>query len=280
VTRLPDSCTGGRKEVRDEGARPHECALEPVAQGLSFPTSLTFDGDGVAERGNRHIIGDLEDFYEIVEGAWYGWPDFASGIRLDDLHCGEGGRGREPVLAEHPDPHPPKPFATFPMHSGPNGVGCCRDAAFGFLGDAFVALFGDLTPVTARLPEPAGFKVVRVDTDTGEVVDFAVNKINGPASRLPHAGMERPSHCQFGPDGSLYVVDFGEVSIAPEKGGIRVWEGTGALWRSRRTEGPSGQEPPTARVVPSYRIKAGLGLVAGIGTAAFAAWKVLRRHNR
>ena len=41
--------------------------------------------------------------------------------------------------------------------------------------------------------------------DSVRVVDFAVNRIEGPASKLPHAGFERPSHCAFGPDGMLYV---------------------------------------------------------------------------
>jgi hypothetical protein len=121
---------------------------------------------------------------------------------------------------------------------------------------------------------------VRVDVTNGAVVDFAANKINGPASRLPHAGMEGPSHCQFGPDGALYIVDFGKISIAPEKGGIRVWEGTGTLWRIRRTDGPVGQTPPPARPVPSYAIKAALGGVAGLGAAGLLARRALRRHAR
>ncbi|MDQ3357396.1 MAG: PQQ-dependent sugar dehydrogenase [Actinomycetota bacterium] len=266
---------------------PDGSDLELVAWGLRNPYGIAFHPNGrlfatehgIDERNARQIIGDLEDFYEITEGAWYGWPDFASGIRLDDQRWGTGGRGREPVLAEHPDPDPPKPFTTFPMHSGPNGMDFCRDAAFGFEGDAFVTLYGDLTPVTARLTTPAGFKVVRIDMHTREVTDFAVNKINGPASRLPHAGMERPSHCQFGPDGALYVVDFGEVSIAPEKGGIRVWEGTGTLWRIRRTAGPTGQKPPAPREVPSYAIKAALGGLAGVGAASVVANRALRRRR-
>jgi hypothetical protein len=133
--------------------------------------------------------------------------------------------------------------------------------------------------VTARLTTPSGFKVVRIDMTNQEVVDFAVNKINGPASRLPHAGMERPSHCQFGPDGNLYVVDFGEISIAPEKGGIRVWENTGALWCIRRTTGPPGQAPPPAKVVPSYAIQSAMGVGAVVTSvvAGVAAWRRRRR---
>jgi hypothetical protein len=67
--------------------------------------------------------------------------------------------------------------------------------------------------MTARLTTPAGFKVVRVDMQSERVVNFAVNKITGPASKLPHAGFERPAHCEFGPDGTLYVVDWGELEI-------------------------------------------------------------------
>ena len=53
-------------------------------------------------------------------------------------------------------------------------------------------------PVTARPLASLGFKVVRVDMKHREVVDFAVNKIAGPASKLPHHGFERPSHSVFG----------------------------------------------------------------------------------
>ena len=271
-------------EVKCNGAvlrcNPDGSDLELVAWGLRNPYGIAFDPQGrlfatehgIDERNARHIIGDQEDFYEITEGAWYGWPDFASGIRLDDPYWGDGGRGREPVLAEHPDPNPPKPFVTFDQHSGPNGVDFSPDPAFGFEGDAFVALFGDITPVTTRLTTPSGFKVVRVDMDSRTVVDFAVNKIQGPASKLPHRGFERPSHCQFGPDGALYVVDFGQISLAPEKGGIRVHQGTGTLWRIRRTSEATALRPPEPTVVPSYAIKAAGGLLAGL-----LSWKLLRR---
>ncbi|MCW2135397.1 PQQ-dependent sugar dehydrogenase [Arthrobacter sp. VKM Ac-2550] len=267
---------------------PDGTDLELVAWGLRNPYGIAFSPDGrlfatehgIDERNNRHIIGDLEDFYEIFDGGWYGWPDFASGIRLDDPRWGTGGRGREPVLAEHPDPDPPKPFANFPQHSGPNGVDFCRDPAFGFEGGAFVALFGDLTPVTARLKAPSGFKVVRVNMATQEVFDFAVNRIDGPASRLPHAGMERPSHCQFGPDGALYVVDFGEISIAPEKGGVRVWEGTGTLWRISRSEDPPGDKPPAPKRVPSYAIKAALAGSAAAVLVVLSIRKLLGSSHK
>ncbi len=263
---------------------PESGGVELVAWGLRNPYGIAFHPDGrlfatehdIDERSQRYIVGDYEDFYEVMEGEWYGWPDFASGIRLDDPYWGEGGRGREPVLAEHPTPNPPKPFVTFAPHVGINGVDFCRDDAFGFAGDAFVALFGDIAPVTARPLKPAGFKVSRVDMRAREIVDFAVNKIAGSASKLPHSGFERPSHCPFGPDGALYVVDWGQIEIAPERGGIRMKARSGALWRIRRTEGPRGERPKKPLVVPLHAFQYLLALVGVVALAAVGSWLLKR----
>jgi glucose/arabinose dehydrogenase len=226
--------------------------VELIAWGLRNAFGISFHPDGrlfvtehgIDERGARFIVGDPDDFYEIHQGAWYGWPDYASGVRLDDPQWGEGGRGRQPVLAEPPDPAPPLPFVMFKDHAGSNGFDFCRNPAFGFEGDAFVCLFGSVAPVTTRRSTPAGFKIVRVDMRHQQIVNFAVNRFDGPSSMLPHGGFERPSHCVFGPDGCLYVCDFGEIRLAPERGGIEMAMGTGMLWRIRRTDGPAGQRPP------------------------------------
>ncbi len=268
---------------------PDGSELEVVAWGLRNPYGLAFAPDGrlfatehgMDARSKRHILGDFDDLYRIEEGAWYGWPDFASGIRLDDPRWGDGGQGREPVLAEFPDPDPPKPVVSFKPHAGANGVAISPGGEFGFEGQAFVALFGDLAPITTpRLGTPVGFKVVRVDLERREIVDFAVNRIQGPASKLPHNGFERPSHCAFGPDGALYVTDFGEIDIAPEKAGIRIQAGSGTLWRIRRDAAvPAGTEPPAPVVVPFYvaQYAAWAGLLAA---AAVAIVALLRRLVR
>ena len=258
VVRGSTKCSGSILRCNPDGSD-----LEVVAWGLRNPYGVALHPDGrlfatehgMDDRGGRYIVGDLDDFYEITQGEWYGWPDFASGIRLDDPHWGADGQGRAPVLAEFPNPTPPRPFVSFEPHAAANGVSF-SPPAFGFGGDAFVALFGDIAPVTTvRLAAPRGFKVVRVDMENRRIVDFAVNKVAGPASQLHHGGFERPSHCAFGPDGALYVVDYGKVQIAPEVGGIRMVLGTGALWRIRRTGGPRGAEPPQPRTIPIYMLQ-------------------------
>ena len=273
-------CTGAILRCDPDGSN-----LEVVAWGLRNPYGIAFHPDGRLfatehgsdERGGRYIVGDLDDFYEIREGAWYGWPDFASGIRMGDPRWGDGGQGREPVMADHPDPNPPKPLASFETHAGANGVDFSRSERFGFQGDAFVALFGDLAPVTTpRQVVPAGFKVVRVDMQARRVVDFAVNRIAGPASKLPHDGFERPSHCAFGPDGALYVVDWGEIQIAPEAGGVRMKAGTGALWRIRRTADAVGERPPSPTLVPFYPLQYLLWGAGALGLAGVGAWLASR----
>jgi glucose/arabinose dehydrogenase len=261
-------CSGSILRCNPDGS-----GLEVVAWGLRNPYGIAFHPDGrlyasehgMDERSQRYIVSDPDDFYEIQQGAWYGWPDFASGIRMDSPYWGEGGHGREPILAEFPDPNPPMPFLSFETHTAANGFDFCRDESFGFYGDAFVALFGDLAPITTlrHAVKPAGFKVVRIDMENKQVVDFAVNRIEGPASKLPHEGFERPSHCQFGPDGALYVVDFGAIRIALESGGIQMQKGTGSLWRIRRTQAPIGDLPATPMQFPLYLAQF-LAIVSGV----------------
>lgn len=274
-------CSGSILRCEPDGSN-----LEVVAWGLRNPYGIAFHPDGrlfATEHGmdarSRHVVGDPDDLYEISDGAWYGWPDFASGVRLDDPYWGEAGSGREPLIADHPDPHPPAPFVSFPPHAAANGLAFSTDRRFGFEGDAFVALFGDLAPITTpRLATPAGFKVVRVDMAARRIVDFAVNRISGPASKLPHGGFERPSHCAFGPDGALYVVDWGVINVAPEAAGLRMRQGTGTLWRIRATGESRGERPPAPIVVPLY----GLQLLAAgtLGLAALLGLRFLLRRRR
>ena len=138
------------------------------------------------------------------------------------------------VLAEHPGT-PPKPAARFAVHSSSNGVDFSRSADFGHVGQGFVAQFGDMAPNVGKVLDPVGYKVVRVDPDTGVIHDFAINvgETNGPASWLETGGLERPVNVRFGPDGtSLYVVDFGVMTT--RDGQVRPRKGTGVIWKITR----------------------------------------------
>jgi len=197
---------------------------------------------------------------------------------LDDRYWGKDGQGREPVLAKLPNPKPPKPFVSFKPHTAANGVSLSPCSSFGFQGDAFVALFGDIAPITTpRLTAPRGYKIVRVDMRKRKIVDFAVNKIAGPASQLHHGGFERPSHCAFGPDGALYVVDYGKIQIAPEVGGVRMVLGTGTLWRIRPTGARRGTQPPKPRHVQLYALQYGL---LGLAVGAIFLFGILRLRQK
>jgi glucose/arabinose dehydrogenase len=118
------------------------------------------------------------------------------------------------------------------VHSSSNGFDFSRSDAFGFTSEAFVAQFGDMAPEVGKVWAPVGFKVVRVNVQSGVVRDFAVNRgrRNGPASALGHGGFERPVSLAFDPAGAnMYVVDFGQVRT--DKLGTHPQKGTGVIWK-------------------------------------------------
>ena len=234
--RLP--CGGAIMRVRTSGG-----ALDLVAWGLRNPFGLAFAPDGrlyatensFDERGSRGVFGSGDVLWRIEPGAWYGWPDYHAGRSLADTQWykprGEPAPGH--VLASHPGT-PPAPAAVLGVHASANGLDFSRSAAFGHVGEAFVALFGDMAPKVGKVLSPVGFKVVRVNVATGVTEDFATNrgKTNGPASWLGGAGLERPVAVRFDPAGTaLYVVDFGVMTIGEQ---TRPVPGTGVLWRITR----------------------------------------------
>ncbi|HWH23297.1 MAG TPA: hypothetical protein VNW68_00215, partial [Candidatus Limnocylindria bacterium] len=212
--------------------------LELVAWGLRNPYGLEVGPDGALyatmhgfdARGSRPIEDAWDCFYRIEEGAWYGWPDFACDVPVTDGRFRPAGQPQPQfVLAEHPTDNPPAPIARFDPHAGTNGFAFSPGEPWGPPTDAFVALFGDFTPATGTVPAPQGVKVVRVDTRDGTVSDFIYNDIAGEASKHGLGGLEHPSDVTFGPDGAMYVTDWGIARISTD--GLKLDPGSGVVWR-------------------------------------------------
>lgn len=247
VVRGEVPCSGAVMRVRPEGGD-----VELVAWGFRNPFGLAFSPDGTLfvtdnsydDRGSRPVWGTGDLLWEVQPGAWYGWPDFHGDHSLADKRFESPAFGKtpEPLLAGHPNT-PPKPAAVLPVHSSSNGFDFSRSDAFGHVGEAFIAQFGDEATATGKILAPVGYKVVRVDVKRGVSRDFAVNrgKGNGPASLLRGGGLERPVAARFDPSGEfLYVVDFG-VMLHRGKGAVPM-EKTGVLWRISRKSAP-GEKP-------------------------------------
>jgi hypothetical protein len=98
---------------------------------------------------------------------------------------------------------------------------------------AIVALWGDRAPYDTnglKLSGPVGYKVVQVNLDDRQVKDFIRNTQEGPASRSDtDKGLERPIDVKFGPDGALYILDFGKLEM---KGAVESTPGgTGRIFK-------------------------------------------------
>ncbi|HEY0711776.1 MAG TPA: PQQ-dependent sugar dehydrogenase, partial [Polyangia bacterium] len=232
-------CSGAIMRVRTAGG-----PVELVAWGFRNPFGLAFSpagklfatDNGFDERGSRPVYGAADMLWEVEAGRWYGWPEHAEGRPLS-LERFKEGKGPAPeALLKHMPGTPPKPKAFFAVHSSSDGLDFSRNESFGFVGQAFVAQFGDQAPAVGKVRNPVGFKIVRVDPTNGVIVDFAVNRggQNGPASMLRSGGFERPVAVRFNRDGSaLYVVDFGVLTMDDE-GGSHPGRGTGSIWRITR----------------------------------------------
>ncbi|MBI5670741.1 MAG: PQQ-dependent sugar dehydrogenase [Chloroflexi bacterium] len=254
--------------------------LEVVAWGLRNPYGLELGPDnalyvtmhGFDARGSRPVENAWDCFYRIEVGAWYGWPDFACGVPVTDP------RFRPPdqpqpqfLIANHPTETPPQPIATFSPHAATNGFAFAPSAEWGNPTDAFIALFGDFTPATGTVPEPQGVKVVRLDTQTGEVTDFIMNKQSGEAFRHSGGGLEHPSDVTFGPDGAMYITDWGIARITVE--GLRLEPNTGVVWKVTRADTGAGLPgSPTLYL-------ALVGTVVLLGGTVAAAWGRTRSHR-
>src|SRR5205823_9971289 len=135
----------------------------------------------------RPVFGAGDLLWKVQPGLWYGFPDFWGNVPLTHRRFAENKKEPRPqfLLAKHPN-CPPEPVACLGVRSSSDGLDFSRNPEFGHVGEAFLAVFGDITdPSNGKVRRPVGCRVVRVDVCNGVITDFVVNqgKEAGPASK-------------------------------------------------------------------------------------------------
>jgi glucose/arabinose dehydrogenase len=219
--------------------------------------------NGYDIRGSRPVQDEWDGTYRVREGTWYGVPDFSAALEPltapkfeppDSLQApvfisGEPQGRTLGFVIDHAasglTPADPSLIAGLtPFQASPSMLDVAPAGWGDLKGDLFVADFGDLRPATNPLrTDRVGFRVARIDPITRQVEDFVRNKQPGPASEQGALGqgIERPFDAEFGPDGALYVVDYGQVIVDPSRAAMGMAPyievpGTGAIWKVSRVE--------------------------------------------
>jgi len=247
------------------------------ATGLHYPRGLAFAGyntlyftdDGMEMRGTRPVKDDPDALLKLVPGTWYGgfdfsrdlhpisdsrfqpppemiaasgYPELAPVINLTDSNLIDPGQARDTLLR-----------ATFPSLSGAARLDIVpSDGPFhDYRGNAIIALNGDRSPWATgglKLATPVGYEVVRVDPDVnnGPVYDFVRNTRGLPAHLLARdaaSALERPIDVKFGPDGALYILDFGQMRV--ENGKEKIPTAAGRIFRLGPPRAPTTRPADT-----------------------------------
>ncbi len=256
--------------------------LQVYAWGLRNPYGVCWSPDGTLYatengfdvRGSRPIANDKEDIYVIKKGAWYGWPDFASGKPVTDPEFKPKDEpAPEFLMTEHPKVE--EPLMTFPKHSAITKIDFSRGEKFGFNGQMFVAFFGHMAPMTGTVEEHGGHRVARIDLATKKAETFFSKKHHGKSGghhakaeggkddgaakaggggnshggkgESVSAGPRRLVGVRFSPNGeALYVVDYGTMVIDEKPQPVRR---TGVVWRITR-DGSAVTQPPGGLSAP------------------------------
>ena len=240
-----------------------EATLRPFVHGLRNVIGIAWSDDGEMYtavngydiRGSRPVKDDFDGSYRVQEGTWYGYPDFSAALQplTDPVYDAPDsqmvpmfvGDVKQPQSLDFVIDHaasgliPPDESLILGLHewnSSPSLIDVAPASWGELAGQVFSAEWGDLAPPTNPLRDnPARFRITRTDPDTGLVVPFVRNLQPGPASTQGAAGqgIERPFDVKFGPDGAMYIVDYGIVRINPASPGdpYEFPTETGAIWR-------------------------------------------------
>jgi glucose/arabinose dehydrogenase len=287
-----------------------EATLRVFAHGLRNVIGLTWNTkgemfaavNGYDVRGSRPVNDPFDATYRIREGVWYGWPDYSAALEpLTDPKFDVPDTLKVPIyvngqlqpmklgfVIDHAASRltPPDRSLVYGLHEGDSSPSLLdvAPASWGDLaGQVFVAEWGDLAPGTnPLLAKPVGYRVSRIDPATGRAVPFVQNVKPGPASKQGAMGLgiERPFDVKFGPDGAMYIADYGvaNVNMARIKEGKLPYEfppQTGAIWKVTRMAGapaPAPMPPAPAPPAPPAPPPAMPGLPNTGGGGLLANW--------
>lgn len=245
-------CTGAIYRLRRGSTRPQLVAWgfrNPVALAVDARGQLYVGMHGADIRGTRPVLDDPDGIYRVREGSWYGWPDYSAALepltdpryRPPQRFLAEG-HTRLQFLIDHPrsglrPPDRSLMVTTTVPHAALGGMTFVpKDGPFArWGGRLLISEMGDFKPTTdpVKPDERAGFQVEVVDVASGRRTVFARNRGPGPAlpaSRLDlQEAFERPVDVKVGPDGLVYVLDFGVFE--PTEKSAKVMPKTGKVFR-------------------------------------------------
>ncbi|WP_051227789.1 PQQ-dependent sugar dehydrogenase [Gillisia sp. JM1] len=240
------------------------------AWGFRNLIGLTWDSNGnmyAAEngydnRGARPVNDEIDASLRINEGMWYGVPDFSAGrepltdakfevpdslqapVYINDVFIGKDlGFVIDHQASGLTPPDPSVVLGRHEFNSSPSLMDVAPASWNERAGHVFIAEWGDLAPPTNPLRganNPAGSQVVSINPATGQLETFVSNTPGkGPASRfgLAGKGIDRPFDVKFGPDGAMYIVDYGVVTIDLSKAPPYSYDvNSGSIWKITKIE--------------------------------------------
>lgn len=223
-----------------------EATVRPYAWGFRNVIGMAWNKDGelfAAVNGydnapGRPIVDFHDGTYRVKEGAWYGWPDFTANFdpvtdakykptraTVAPVYINGERQSRELYfLIDHEASGLEQPDTSLilglhEINSSPSKPDVAPDSWNEYADHLFVPEYGDFQWITNPMRDKyAGSRIAVISTDgSGEqdIEAFIQNERTGPGSQQGKLGegIERPYDVKFGPDGAMYIVDFGSHRV-------------------------------------------------------------------